>query len=151
MKRGNSCQNFIVLLLPFLICCNYSKPKRTDNIVPYLNKVQHVIMSDDSIYHLVLLQNGMCGACDFSQIKFIQGLNEKQIIIVLQMPDSLIVGQLAALPNVKLFIDSNYNLEKYGLSFTKSTYFIVRKNAVVYHNQLTEENYASIAEKVRDN
>jgi len=102
MSKFLSCRYFIILLLPLLVYCNNQKQKRTDNIITYLGKNQHVILNEDSIYHVAVLQNGMCGACDFSQLKFIQGLTKKQIIAILQMPDSFIVNQLSSLPNVSL-------------------------------------------------
>lgn len=134
-----------------LFSCNQQKPTgREQGIIKYLESEQNINISNDSTYVVVIFETNFCGACHKDLMRFIrEQLNSKRNnIVVMQTFKKEVIEEFEKVPNLKFLIDKNYQLEKYGLIYVKSSVFLIKEKRVSYWSFISDDKFTDINKKL---
>ena len=105
------------------------------------------IKVDENINHVFIFQTNKCGACTDEVLDYVgesYKSNEENKIFILCSKNNLILNTLKPLKNSKIHIDSNFDLERYGLSYATDLYVKLNNHKIEYWAFLDHKTVSSL-------
>jgi hypothetical protein len=128
-----------IVILIFVIAfqsCNTNKAKslpfeRQKELLKYFDCLN--LKFDETINHVFIFQTNKCGSCTDEVMDYIvkeYKKNDDKKTFIVSTNTKPIINVLKTIKNNKIYIDVDYNLEKYGLSFAKDLYVQMKNNKI---------------------
>ncbi len=139
------------LIFILLLSSCAQKFERQKELINYLTNVHQVELNNSK--NIIILQSGFCGACTDAVVNFVlDNFNDldKETIIILTSDRKDLVKKLQTLGgNVKLLVDNNSRIAKYGLRYSSDMFFRMDGSSISYWTFIKEEKLKSIRKHIK--
>ncbi len=143
----------LIFLLTLMACQDKKLTIDEQHLDTYFKQKQNRDLTKSKDFFIVII-SGNCGSCTEKTINFLRKIGSKNAnkftdyekIVIIPDNNAEVLDSLKN-TNLKIIVDEGYEMEKYGINFSKNVFFQFNNSRLAYKDWLYLDNVDTIAKK----